>query len=263
MNIFVEILTNFAESQIKYSKFLREQEAAPDVPATQGEIEMQSEETTEKQVTVIDGDGYDDSEVDSRLIQGEILRCVDGRWSLKDDTALPPNMRLVAVATAEALQHWQDQKPIETIVKQPGQPLPNVDELNAAIPEKQWEEGLDGSPRPPWVKQQVVYLINPADASIYTYINSTTGAQIAVRHLKDRVRMMRALRGSKVVPIVELNSKVMKTRFGQKARPEFVVHDWRELSGLQAPSAVPAIEHVGKPVAPVTVKDELNDDIPF
>jgi len=62
-------------------------------------------------------------------------------------------------------QHWKDGTPVQTIVKQPGKPLPDVMELNNAIPQEEWEDGLDGEPRPPWVKQHVAYLINPVDAS--------------------------------------------------------------------------------------------------
>ena len=224
---------------------------------------MTEEPKTENQVTVIPGgDGFDDADAGDRLIQGTIIKCVDGHWAAKDGTTIPPETRLIALATTTALQHWVDQMPVETIVKRGNEPLPDVKELNAAIPEAEWEEGLDGAPRPPWVKQFVVYLLEPRDASIFTFLNSTTGAAIAVDKLKDRVRWMRALRGEKVVPVVELSAKVMKTKYGQKMRPEFTVLEWRDLGGLPATTAVPALEHVGKPVEEPTLAEELNDAIP-
>lgn len=224
---------------------------------------MSEEPKTENQVTVIPGaDGFDDIDAGDRLIQGTIIKCVDGHWAAKDGTAISPETKLIALATATALQHWSDQRPVETIVKRPGQPLPDVDELNVRIPKKEWEKGLDGNPRPPWVKQYIAYLLDPKDASVYTFINSTTGAEIAVNKLKDRVRWMRALRGEKVVPVVKLASAPMKTGYGQKMRPEFTVDEWRELGGLPAAPAVPALEHVGKPVEEPTLAEELNDAIP-
>jgi hypothetical protein len=74
-------------------------------------------------------DGFNDSAGDEqRVIQGSILRCVDGHWTGNDGVAFPPETKLLALATAMALQHWKDKLPIETIVKKPGQPLPDLDD---------------------------------------------------------------------------------------------------------------------------------------
>jgi hypothetical protein len=218
-------------------------------------------EETKRQV--ITTDGYDDVNTSDNLIQGAILKCVDGFWSSKDGTIIPPKAQMIALATLECLQHWQDQQPIETITKKPGKPLPDVDELNAAIPKKTWEKDLNGEPKAPWSKAWGVYLLDPKDASIYTYINSTVGAEIAVSRLKNRVHWMRALRGDKVVPVVELSSKPMKTKHGTKQRPEFTVVEWRELDALTSPAPTPAIEHMGTPVTEPSLKEEMNDEIPW
>ena len=206
-----------------------------------------------------DWDGFDDADANDRLIQGTIVRCVDGVWGAKDETELSSDLRLLALSTALALQRWENGLPAETIIKRPGEPLPNVDELNKKIPQKKWEKGIDGKPRPPWQKQYVVYLLDPATAAVFTFINSTKGAEIAVEHLKRRVKLMRALRGDRVVPVVKLDSKPMSTQFGIKQRPEFTITDWRELGG--SPSAVPVIEQIGAPVKPVSLQEELNDSI--
>jgi hypothetical protein len=168
---------------------------------------------------------------------------------------------MIALATTTCVQHWQDQTPVETIIKQPGVPLPDIDELNRRIPEKEWETGLDGKPRRPYVKEWVAYLLDPRDASIYTFINSTRGAEIAVEKLQSRVKWMRALRGDKVVPIVELNSKPMKTDYGVKQRPEFKINgEWRELGTLAPAQDMPAIEHIGTPVKEPTLQEEMGGD---
>jgi hypothetical protein len=222
------------------------------------------EDTRNENQIIPGGDGFDDTDAGDRLIQGVIVRCVDGHWSLKDETPIPADTRFIVLGTTTALQHWQDQKPIETIIKKFGEPLPDVTELNDQIPQDEWEEGLDGEPRPPWVKQFVVYLLNPKDASIVTYLNSTVGAAIAVDRLRDRVRWMRALRGGQVHPVVTLDSKPMKTKFGQKMRPEFTIIEWRDIAALKAAPATPALEHnVGKPVTPPSTKEEMNDEMPF
>jgi hypothetical protein len=194
------------------------------------------------------GDGFDDVDQNDRLIQGTILRCVDGVWSAKDETELPPGKGYLAFSTAVALQRWEGGLPAETIVKRAGESLPNVNELNKKIPQKKWENGIDGKLRPPWQKQYVVYLLDPDTAAVFTYINSTKGAEIAVEHLKHRVKLMRALRGDHVVALVKLDSRPMSTKVGQKIRPEFTILYWRELGKAE-------------PVKPVSLAEELNDSI--
>jgi len=218
---------------------------------------------TSRQIAPISNDGIEDLNASDKLIQGEILKNVDGFWSLKDGTTFPPNKKMIALATTMAVQRWQDQTPIEIITKQPGVPLPDVGELNAGIPEKEWEVGLDGKPRPPYQKVWVTYLLDPQDASIYTFLNGTKGAEIAVEKLKERVKWMQTLRGSAVVPVVELSSKPMKTKYGVKQRPEFKVDEWRDLGALQAAPAQPALEHMGKPVKEPSLKEEMGDEVPW
>src|SRR5262249_47478214 len=86
--------------------------------------------------------GWDTNGSDDRLIQGTLIRCVDGRWTDKDGAPAPA--QLIALGNTTVLQRWKDQRPIETIVKQPGKPLPNVDDLNDEIPQSEWEPGIDG-----------------------------------------------------------------------------------------------------------------------
>jgi hypothetical protein len=66
-----------------------------------------------------------------------------------------------------------------------------------------------------------------------------------------------------VAPIVKLSSKPMQTKWGKKMRPEFEVIEFREIGS--GGESVPQIstEQVGKPVRPVTTREELDDSIPF
>jgi hypothetical protein len=208
-----------------------------------------------------------------------ILKCVDGRWL--DGDGLTPPSEMAVIGLTHALQCWgKDKDLLDTIIEQPGgEELPDVDALNIQIPEEEWGLGLDGKPRPPWQFNWVVYLLDPPSASIYTFLNSTTGARIAVERLEDRLKWMRTLRGNDVTPIVRLESRPMKTGYAGviKQRPEFTVIEWRDLS---AKHAAPQIEHkpeaeaeavaesapkkakVGKPVKPTTIAEEIDDDLP-
>jgi len=199
-------------------------------------------------------------DTNARLIRGSILRCVDGKWADATGTA-PPGL-LVALGTTQALQCWSGGKPTDTVMAHPDRPLPDVDELNGQIPQEEWEKGLDGKPRAPWVKQHVAYLVDPLSGEAYTFINGTFGAKIAVERLADRVANMQRLRGGNALPVVKLESRAMKTKFGTKQRPEFTIVEWREIGG--GGGEVKAIEHkpVGKPVKTPTASEELNDEIP-
>jgi hypothetical protein len=218
-------------------------------------------------------DGGDDS--DDRLIKGTRLRNVDGRWSTKDNTILSQEQQYLCLGTAERLQCWQDGTVSKVILKQPGKSLPDVDELNAQIPREDWEKGLDGNPRPPWEHVRIVYLLRIADAMMFTFLSNTTGARIAVQRLAGQVNNMRVLRGANVVPIVKLSSKPMKTKFGEKMRPDFEVAAWREIGGgemdgggdpapqIEPPKNGGSSEQIGRPVEQVTLKEEMNDEIRF
>jgi hypothetical protein len=217
---------------------------------------------------------FEGSDPATRLIRGTVLKCVDGRWSAKDCN-LAADQLYLCLGTTQALQCWQDGMPSETILKEVGKALPDVDELNEQTPHESWEKGLDGKPRPPWQRNFVAYLVRISDAAAFTYLNSTFGAKIAVGYLTDQVKRMSTLRGINVVPIIRLSSAPMSTDFGQKMRPHFEIVDWREIGGgeidgggdptpqIEPPKKGGAAEQIGRSVEPVTLKEEMNDEIGF
>jgi hypothetical protein len=234
-----------------------------------------------------------------RLIVGVLIRCTDGVWC--DGDGLEPPESLLVIGMAKALQRWSEQIPIDTIIEIPGDdPLPDVDELNAKIPMHEWENGLDGEPRPPWQKNFVVYLVDPEMGATFTFANSTTGARIAWERLNDKFIWIRRMRGPDVYPLVRLQALPMKTRFGVKRRPEFTVIEWRDLGGMApatplienkpspgteaavepqaspaeepapAPATTPAKKaaapkkaSAGKPMKPITTNEALGDEVPY
>jgi hypothetical protein len=215
------------------------------------------------------------------LIQGILIKCVDGRWHDRDKLAVPS--KLLALATTTIIQCWREQMPVDTIFKHPGQPLPNVDELNAKIPENEWEAGFDGKPKPPWQRQEICYLLDEGDAQKYTFASGTVGARIAVDELRDRVKWMRAIRGASVVPLVELANRPMRTQYGgSRLRPHFKITAWREFGVGLTSEQIEHIKPAGtaeqldqfsqekpdetrgtKTINPPTTAEELNDGIPF
>jgi hypothetical protein len=171
----------------------------------------------------------------------------------------------LVLGTTTALQRWRDGKP-ENIT---AHPLPNVDDLNTAIPESEWPAGFNDKPEPPWKLMYVVYLIDPRDGSTFTYLNSTQGCEIAVGRLSQRIRSTRLLRGKSACPLIELRDATFPTKAGPKRRPDFKVLTWHALGddgAISAPLPNPlptAPAAIGKPVKPVSTAEELNDENPF
>src|SRR5205809_1860323 len=91
-----------------------------------------------------DDDNFGAPATDNRIIQGNAIRCVDGRWSDRDKLAVPS--KLLALTTFTVVQLWRNRKPEETIDGRTDR-LPDDDEikeLNAKIPEREWEQGING-----------------------------------------------------------------------------------------------------------------------
>jgi hypothetical protein len=186
-----------------------------------------------------DRDGFGNTIINNRLIKGQIIRWSESHGWVDRDGLRPPEILLV-IAVTEAVQKWQDKRPIETITVKP---LPDVEQLNAGIPKSEWEPGLNGQPKAPYVHQYIVYMIDPGTGTFYTFLNSTIGARISYENLHERVTTMRALRGGRVVPLVRLTQRPFKTAFGPKHRPEFEPVDWRRLGGEDAAA-------IGRPPTP-------------
>ena len=112
------------------------------------------------------------------------------------------------------------------------------------------------------------YLLDPIDASIATYINSSGGAQAGIRLLNDRVKWMRALRGARVFPIATLGSRLHSKKFN-KLGPNFIIGGWRELGGGTPSEGGPKqlgpqdpVKQIGKSVNEPTLAEILDDDLP-
>jgi hypothetical protein len=173
-------------------------------------------------------DSWDDADADSgRMIRGQLIRCNDGRWFYsKEGTPVESGARFLAAGTLATLVRWHNGQPIEVLIKQPGQPLPDVDDLNSKIDESEWELDPDRKPKPPWQPQRLVYLVDIATYAKLTFVTSSFGGARAIADLRDAIETRRRLYGDGAVPVVELVSAPWKTRFGVKLRPAFKIVGW-------------------------------------
>ena len=214
-----------------------------------------------------------------RITQGERLKFVDGRWTTQDGEPIPAGKRFLVMKTAKANRRWANHLIAEEVFETPGHPLPDIDELNAKIPQKQWDVDKLGNPSPSWQCLSIAYLVGVTDGSTYTYAHNTGGAHAGIRMLKERIANMRALTGKPLVPVVELGSR-MHSKKNNKLGPDFKAVDWIVLGGngaqstqqidVKGSSSAQQIEHdelreraKRKLAKPIDSDDDLNDEIPF
>jgi hypothetical protein len=132
-------------------------------------------------------------------------------------------------AMGDGYQRWKAQIIVEEIIDKP---LPDLDQLNGAIPISEWEPGLDGHPRTPYSHQYCVYLLDPNDGQFFTLMNSTVGMKMLWESLAERWEVMRHLRGADVIAVVNLATRPFRTaKWGIKYRPDLKILEWRKPGG--------------------------------
>jgi hypothetical protein len=89
------------------------------------------------------GDGWDDAaaEATERTIKGAILKFADRRWtSGKEAASVKDGTKLVALATTAMWVRWDDGRPVEQLVRRPGERLPERENLSHTN-EDEWRPG--------------------------------------------------------------------------------------------------------------------------
>jgi len=179
-----------------------------------------------------DGVEGDDRPQGAGIIQGTLIKFTnEAKWVTRDGEELPAGLELVAVDVARVVQKWWDQRPIETIILEPHQKFPNIEEMNEKTPREEWVEDQNGEPCGPWQAQHILYLLDLKTMEKYTYPTGTTGGRIAVRDLRDKLIWMRKWRGPTTYPMVLLSDTFMKTNWGGRQRPHLKIVRWVQLGG--------------------------------
>src|SRR6516162_6198389 len=177
-----------------------------------------------------DGVEGDDRPEGAGIIQGTLIKFTnEGKWVTRDGEELPTDLELVAANVNRVVQKWSDGQPVETIILQPHQKFPDVEEMNEKVPKKEWVEGPDGQPRGPWQAQHILYLLDPKTMDKFTFPTGTVGGRIGIRELVDKTTWMRRLRGPNVYAVVLLSDTFMNTKWGGRQRPHFKIVRWVSL----------------------------------
>jgi hypothetical protein len=208
-------------------------------------------------------DGWGDAAAENaeRVIRGALLKFSDWRWSKgKENEHVEDGTALVALDVAAGWVKWADGKPLEYRMRQPGRRLPERDEL-ADLDESNWELDRNNEPKDPWQNTRFVYFVDPVSAEAYTYSTSTWGGRGAVADLADQIQRVRYANPG-AVPVVELRSAPMLTKFGRKSKPFFKVIGWRGGGSSSDDNSPPLIES-GAAREHTAAGKALDDEIPF
>jgi hypothetical protein len=187
-------------------------------------------------------DGFNDASSSRPTSRGSFLRWTEQVDWVDRDSVAPPSPLLVW-GIDEKVRRWRTIDGIKQPEDITEKPLPDPEDLNQTTPESEWERQLDGS-----VGDEVfVYLVDLGTGERYTYSNSTAGAHIAWDVLREAVITMRALRGEKCYPLVNLTKRPMKSKWrpnGMGMRPHFEIVDWKtpgDGNAVPAPSPAPQL----------------------
>jgi hypothetical protein len=207
---------------------------------------MHNDLTIANQTTtsIITTDGWADAAADAadQIVHGALLRFGDGLWTVgREGTEVAKGTRLMAIGTAHCWQHWQDGRPGRVILRRPGESLPERDTLGDED-ENLWPVGPDGKTRrDPWQNTRLVYLFDPRTAEAFTYSTTTWSGRGVVIELGDQIQRKRFTMPS-AVPLIELGSAPLMTKFGRKSKPMLKVIEWHDgVDGDNGAARKPAV----------------------
>ena len=90
-------------------------------------------------------DGFSDPPNTLKSRGSNYLRWDDDHgW--RDRDGVPPKGALIVVRIGECIMRWAEKQ--QTLITH--KPLPDIDELNKAVPTKEWSVGFSGQPEPPY-----------------------------------------------------------------------------------------------------------------
>src|SRR5262245_1275216 len=208
-------------------------------------------------------EGQEEQQPPSRIIEGALVKFTnDNTWVTRDGEELPAHLELVPINVSRVVQKWKPDRTgaEKTIILEPRQTFPDLEELNAETPQGEWTEGPDGKLRGPWQPQYLVYLLNPETMDRYTFATGTIGGGMCVRDLVEKTRWIRQFRGAKVYPVVALSDTFMKTRFGGRQRPHFLIKRWITFGGSAALAEAEAPKLAGPAAEPTKPVDTPKPD---
>jgi hypothetical protein len=162
------------------------------------------------------------------MIKGALLKFADdGKWYLAKEMSSMEGARLIPAYTKAAWVKWSDGKPVECIMRQVGQRLPDRDELGD-LDIGYWETSPDGQPKDCWQNTRFVYFLHPTSyGPPYTFYTSSWDGRMSLSDLALQIIRARHIRPG-ALPVVELCAAPFPTKLDGKSKPVFKIVTWRD-----------------------------------
>ena len=218
--------------------------------------------TTTTNNPVAAADGWDAQATDSAAspMKGSSVKFDNGAYFIgREKTLIEEGRQFVAIDVREGWLFLKKDTPAEYEMRAVGGPKPP--RPNSFSDPSEWPDGLDGNPADPWRYAKFLYLVDPVSAEVFTFTSSTTGGRIGLSDLSSQIQLMRSTRPG-AVPVIELQSRPMKTKFGMKPRPFFRVMGWRVKSEEATKLIADSADKEGEGDATKTIHP-FDDEIPF
>jgi hypothetical protein len=219
-------------------------------------------------------DGFDDFNLEQIGLQtgafggARLLKFDTDKYVTREGDVIGPEHHLLSMGLVKVVQKFVQGKLAKTIIVPPGEKMPDVERMNEEAPREEW--GPDpfnpGNMVGPYSGVLVLKFIEEPALNRYAFITKSLGGCIAVGDLSDKIKIMRRLHGPDVTAIVSPQTTLWKTRFSVRKRPHFQVVGWRKLGsdGNGEPLPPPKTPlTLGTTVAPPTLKEEMQDEVPF
>ena len=193
-----------------------------------------------------------------RSLDGEImLKYDDPTWT--GDGIVMNARELVLIEIHHEIIRWPTDSEAKAGAKGPaevipifrGEAEPDLDELNAQIPELEWRVRF-GKKEKPYRVQRVLEFLDYRTMERFSWPSyvEVIGSSIAVDEIKRRIGVVRRLRGEDLVPVVRLEHVHMPSSFKKdRERPHLAIMGWARL-GPGGIEMVDVTQPLLKPSAP-------------
>jgi hypothetical protein len=232
-----------------------------------------------------------------------ILKFDTDHFVTREGEIVGPERELVALGLLKAVQKFVDKRLVDQILVPSGENVPDITELNEKAPRHEWGTGFSGQPEGPYSLVLVLKLLDAKTMDRFAFVTKSKGGAIAVGDLSDKCKIMRRFRGPETSPVVSCSVAAFRIARLNKTlkRPDFRIIRWINSGNLggggerlpppeprkppaavepapsqtPAPPARPSVTEalsmfagapptaLGEPVREPTLREEMNDEVPF
>ena len=176
----------------------------------------------------------------------------------KEKTLIKPEERFIAIDVREGYMFLKKDTPPEFVMRPLGGPKPP--RPDSFTDKESWPFKFNSQTErdDPWKYNRFVFLLDPQSAQVTVFNTHTFGGDIGVNELAKAIQTMRAAHPG-AVPIVQLESRQWKTKFGMRPRPFFNIVGWH----FKDNAPQPPTDSNGQGGGPIKTINAFDDEIPF